>query len=149
LEEEIGFSLFDRLPRGVKLSSAGRVFLDEARRILEQVDEAAARARRVASGHAGTFRVGFVESVSWHGIVPESFRRFRARHPNAELQIKPLSSLEQIKAVRSGHLDAGFLFTIGNTGRELAVGEVAVLKLMLAVPKGHALTRLKKPKLRD
>jgi DNA-binding transcriptional LysR family regulator len=34
LEEEVGFKLFDRLSRGVKLSTAGKLFLEEARRIL-------------------------------------------------------------------------------------------------------------------
>src|SRR5215470_327073 len=77
LEEELGFKLFNRLARGVKLSGAGRLFLDEARRILQQVDEATRRAGRVAAGLAGTLRVGFIESMSWHGVVPDSFRRFR------------------------------------------------------------------------
>src|SRR5207248_11379149 len=37
LEEEIGFKLFDRLSRGVKISAAGKLFLEDARRILQQV----------------------------------------------------------------------------------------------------------------
>src|SRR5216684_1461555 len=77
LERELGFALFDRLPRGVKLSAAGKLFLSDARRILQEVEEAKVRAERVASGKAGTLRVGFVETLSWHGIVPDSFRRFR------------------------------------------------------------------------
>jgi DNA-binding transcriptional LysR family regulator len=149
LEEEIGFKLFDRLSRGVKISAAGRLFLEDARRILQQVDEATRRARRVASGQSGTLRVGFVESISWHGVVPDSFRQFRERQPDAELQLRPLSSLEQVEAVRSSQLDAGFVFTIANTDRELAQLEVAVLNLMLAAPKGHPLTKLKKLRLRD
>src|SRR6476660_5984520 len=72
LEEEVGFKLFERLPRGVKLSAAGKLFLDDARRILQEVDEAKLRAERVASGKAGTLRMGFVESISWHGVVPDS-----------------------------------------------------------------------------
>src|SRR5260221_11459753 len=60
LEEEIGFKLFDRLPRGVKISAAGRCFLEDARRVLQQVNEAATRARRVALGQSGTLRGGFV-----------------------------------------------------------------------------------------
>src|SRR6266446_3374931 len=135
LEEEIGFKLFDRLARGVKISAAGKLFLEDARRILQQVDEATKRARRVASGQSGTLRVGFVESISWHGVVPDSFRQFRERQPDVELQLKPLSSLQQLEAVRSGQLDAGFVFTIANIDRELAQFEVASINLMLAAPK--------------
>ena len=111
LEEEVGFKLFDRLSRGVKLSTAGKLFLEEARRILQQVDEATRGAKRVASGQLGTLRVGFLESMSWHGVVPDSFRQFRERQPEAELKINPPSSLEQIEAVGSEQLDAGFVFT--------------------------------------
>src|ERR1700716_2028403 len=75
LEEEIGFKLFDRQPRGVKISAAGKRFMEDARRILHEVNEAAARAKRVASGQSGSLRVGFVESISWHGVVPDSFRQ--------------------------------------------------------------------------
>jgi DNA-binding transcriptional LysR family regulator len=96
LEEEIGFDLFDRLPRGVKLSAAGKLFLEDARRILQTVDEATARAARVARGQSGTLRVGFAENASWHGIVPDSFRRFRAHEPDAELQLRPAASSEQL-----------------------------------------------------
>ena len=92
LEREIGFKLFDRLSRGVKISAAGKLFLEDARRILQQVDQATQRARRVAFGQSGTLRIGFVESISWHGVVPESFRQFRERRPDVELQLRPLSS---------------------------------------------------------
>jgi DNA-binding transcriptional LysR family regulator len=149
LEEEIGFKLFDRLSRGVKVSAAGKVFLEDARRVLQQVEEATRRAKRVASGQSGTLRVGFVESISWHGVVPDSLRQFRERQPDAELQLKPLSSLEQIAAVRSGQLDAGFVFTIANIDRELAQLEVASINLMLAAPKGYPLAKSKKLRLRD
>src|ERR1700732_2889678 len=119
LEEELGFKLFDRLPRGVKLSAAGRLFLEDARRILHQVSEAAARAARVARGQSGTLRVGFTENASWRGIVPDSFRRFRERQPDAELQLTPAGSLEQLEAIRSGRLDAGFVFNVPKTDPEL------------------------------
>jgi DNA-binding transcriptional LysR family regulator len=108
LEEEVGFKLFDRLPRGVKLSAAGRLFLEDARRILQAVSEATARADHVARGQSGTLRVGFTENASWHGVVPDSFRLFREQQPDAELQLQPAASLEQLDAIRSGRLDAGF-----------------------------------------
>jgi len=57
--------------------------------------------------------------------------------------------MEQTEAVQSGRLDAGFVFTIAHIGRELAQLPVASLNLMLATPKGHPLTKLKKLRLRD
>jgi DNA-binding transcriptional LysR family regulator len=149
LEAELGFKLFDRLPRGVKLSVAGRLFLEDARRILQQVSEAAARAARVARGQSGTLRVGFTENASWRGVVPESLRRFRERQPDAELQLTPATSLEQIEGLRSGRLDAGFVFNMSKTDSELDHIPVALQHVELAVPRGHPLIKLKKLRLRD
>jgi DNA-binding transcriptional LysR family regulator len=149
LEAELGFKLFDRLPRGVKLSAAGRPFLEDARRILQQVSEAAARAARVARGQSGTLCVGFTENASWRGVVPDSFRRFRERQPDAELQLTPATSLEQIEALRSGRMDAGYVFNMPKTDSELDHLQVAMQHVELAVPKGHALARMKNVRLRD
>src|SRR5579859_1924472 len=71
LEEESGFQLFERLPRGVKITDAGKLFLADARRILQEVAGAVARASRIASGRSGTLSIGFVESISWQGVVPD------------------------------------------------------------------------------
>jgi DNA-binding transcriptional LysR family regulator len=149
LEEEVGFKLFERLPRGVKLSAAGKLFLQDARRILQDVNEAAARAGRVARGLSGTLRIGFPENASWRGIVPDSFRRFREQQPDAELQLQPAASLEQIEGIRTGRLDGGFLNFMPKSDSELDQIHVALQQVDLAVPKRHALTRLKKLRLRD
>jgi DNA-binding transcriptional LysR family regulator len=149
LEKELGFMLFERLPRGVKLSAAGKLFLSDARRILQEVQEAKLRAERVATGKAGTLRVGFVEWLSWHGVVPDSFRRFRRRQPDAELDLQPLRSVEQIEAIRSGRLDAGFIFSLAKMEGDFAQMLVAQHKVVLAAPQGHAVTRFKRPRLRD
>ena len=149
LEEELGFKLFERLPRGVKLSAAGQLFLGDARRILQEVDEAAVRAARVARGQSGTLRVGFTEMASWRGVVPQSFRRFREMQPDAELQLQPWPSLVQLEAIRSGRLDAGFVFNMPKADPELEGLPVAMPRIELAVPRGHPLTKLKQVRLRD
>jgi DNA-binding transcriptional LysR family regulator len=148
LEEELAFRLFERLSRGVKLSAAGTLFLEDARRILQEVNEAAVRAGRVALGRSGTLRVGFTENASWRGVVPVSFRRFRELHPDAELQLQPFSSLEQLDAIRAGRLDAGFVFNMPRTDPELDLLPVAVQQIELAAPEGHPLTKLRKLRLR-
>ncbi|HET8919412.1 MAG TPA: LysR substrate-binding domain-containing protein [Xanthobacteraceae bacterium] len=149
LEEEVGFKLFDRLPRGVKLNVAGKLFLEDARRILQAVSEATARAAHVARGQSGTLRVGFPENASWHGVVPDSFRQFREHQPDADLQLHPAASLEQLDSIRSGHLDPGFVNFMPKAGPELDQLAVAVHHVELAVPKRHPLTKLKKLRLRE
>src|SRR6266403_4673084 len=84
LEKEMGFILFDRLPRGVRLNAAGKLFLSDARRILQDVDEARLRAERIAHGQAGTLRIGIATAVSWHGVMVDAFRELRRRQPDAE-----------------------------------------------------------------
>jgi DNA-binding transcriptional LysR family regulator len=149
LEREIGFQLFERLPRGVRLSAAGKAFLDDAHSILRQVGAATNRAGRVARGLAGTLRVGFPESASWHGVVPDSFRRFRQEHPDAELQLSPMSSLDQVQAVRGGSLDAGFVFNMSKADPELDQLLAASEYLVLAAPRRHPLASRRRLRLRD
>jgi DNA-binding transcriptional LysR family regulator len=149
LEAQLGFKLFERLPRGVKLSTAGKLFLEDARRILQEVNEAAERAGRVARGRSGTLRIGFTENASWRGVVPESFRRFRELHPAADLELQPAASLEQLAALRAGRLDAGFVFNMPKGDPDFDQLPIATQQIELAVPKGHPLTKLKKLRLRD
>jgi len=147
LEEEIGFKLFERLPRGVKLNPAGKLFLEDARRILQEISDAAARAARVARGRSGTLRVGFTENASWRGVVPDSFRRFQEQQPDAELQLHPAASLDQIEAIRAGRLDAGFVNFMPDADPELDQLAVGNPHVELAVPKRHPLAKLKKARL--
>ena len=149
LEDEVGFKLFERLPRGVKLSAAGKYFLEDARGILQEVNEAVARAARVASGQSGTLRVGLTGNALWQGVVPESLRRFREAQPDAEFQLNPLGSAQQLEAVRSGRLDAGFVYDMPKSDPELDRLLVAMDRFELAAPAGYPLAKRKQLRLRD
>lgn len=148
LERELGFQLFDRLSRGVRLSAAGKVFLEDCRRILRDVNEAVIRAERAMRGATGTLRIGFTESASWHGVVPDSLREFRRTHPEVELQLSSLISLDQVEAIRSGRLDAGFVYAPPSDA-DIAQVSVASHEVVLAMPRKHPGSRSKTLRLRD
>jgi DNA-binding transcriptional LysR family regulator len=112
------------------------------------VDEAAVRAERAARGLIGTLRVGFTESASWHGVVPDSLREFRRRHSEAELLLSPLISLDQVEAVRSGRLDAGFVY-VPTSDPDMDRVHVASHQVVLATPRRHPVSRLKRLRLRN
>ncbi len=149
LEQELGFLLFERLPRGVRLSAAGQLFLDDARRILQDVNEAKRRAERIALGQAGTLRVGIATAVAWHGLVADTVREFRRRQPGVELVLHHLVSVHQIEAVVSDRLDVGFAAAVTPWHKELEHRQFALDRMVLAVPKGHPLTTRDRIRLRD
>ena len=149
LEREIGFQLFERLRRSVIITEAGRVFLDASRRAIEEIGHATERAKRVANGQSGTLRIGFVESISWQGIIPDSLRDFRLHHPDAELQLRSMRTIEQIPALHAGSLDAGFGLPIADREHGLASLQMGLIGQILAVPNGHPLTKMKQIRLKD
>jgi DNA-binding transcriptional LysR family regulator len=82
-------------------------------------------------------------------VVPESFRRFRELQPDAELQLQPSASVEQIEAIRSGRLDAGFVNFMPKSDADLDQLLVARQRVELAAPKGNPLSKLKSLRLGD
>ena len=149
LEREVGFPLFERLPRGVRLSDAGKVFLGDARRILQDVDDAKRRAERIALGQAGTLRIGIATAISWHGLVVNAFREFRRRQPGVELVLHHMVSVHQVEAVLADRLDLGFAAAVTPWHKDLAHRQFALDRMVLAVPKGHPLTKRERVRLRD
>ncbi|MEM6340149.1 MAG: LysR family transcriptional regulator [Pseudomonadota bacterium] len=133
LEAELGFDLLLRERRRVVLTDAGRAFADRARAILRETEEAADAARRIARGEAGTVRVGFLESASWAGHVPRTLNRFKRRHEEIRLDIRPMSSVDQIDALQAGEIDAAFVYRQDNISEDaLAVHSLRLDDVLLA-----------------
>ena len=142
LETELGVELFERLPRGVRLSEAGKIFLAEAEEVLAHVDRARDLALRLASGHLGTLRVGLSEIIGAHHFISEGLRLFREREPGVELDLRSLGSLQQILAIKEGTLDVGIVYDAHMDEREAKVFEtrrIGTGLTMLAVCEGHRL----------
>src|SRR5437016_14680553 len=78
LEEELGFLLFERSAKSVRLTEAGRVFLTEARAVLQRVEDAVKAARAVAAGGRGELNVGYAPSLTAR-ILPATLRAFQSR----------------------------------------------------------------------
>lgn len=110
LEAELGIDLFERLPRGVRLTAAGRVFLTETRGVQAHLARAVEAARATAAGLHGALRLGFIEAAAWQGLVPDAIRQFRAAFPGVELSLAAMPTGEQLAALRQGQLDAALVY---------------------------------------
>ena len=109
LERTLGLQLFKRHSRGVTLTEAGRLFLGEARRLLDDAEAMRARMKRVAEGQAGVLRVGFTSSAAAHRFVPDALRAFRQAYPGVELQLREANAAELTEALAAGRLHAALL----------------------------------------
>jgi DNA-binding transcriptional LysR family regulator len=140
LEREIGAALFERVPRGVELTPAGRAFLPEARLTLAQAERSQRTAQRAAHGETGRLRVGFVEAATHSGILPDVLSFFRAHLPSVGLSLFELDPLRQVEAFQEGRIDIGILHSPPlDAVRWLRVESIYAEPVILALPKTHAL----------
>ncbi|EMC3958244.1 TPA: LysR family transcriptional regulator [Pseudomonas aeruginosa] len=109
LEEEIGARLFERTNRRVDLTDAGRLFLDESRQVLAQVDKAVLLARRAHLGELGELKIGFTSSAPFTSTIPSSIHAFRKAYPDVHLDLQEMSSRQVLKALLEESLQVGVI----------------------------------------
>jgi DNA-binding transcriptional LysR family regulator len=105
LEEEIGVTLFERSHHKVRLTTAGKAFYENARRILKQADQAVTRARKVELGDAGTIRIEFVSTAAIR-VLPDAVTKLQRQVPSAEVELSELAAGEQIDGLYREQLDS-------------------------------------------
>jgi DNA-binding transcriptional LysR family regulator len=109
LEEELGVRLFERTNRGVRITEAGHLLLEEARRIFAQVDQATRMVQRVGHGEVGQLTLGFVPSASYE-VLPPILRAFTDRFPEVELFLREMRPDRIVQRLHTKQIDAGFLY---------------------------------------
>ena len=147
LEHILDAALFERTSRSVRLTPAGRSFLPEAKRLLKLAESAGLVARRIASGKAGSIKIGFT-AASAHRFLPALITECRIRMPEVELFLKEMVSGDQIEALESGQIDVGLLRP-PVARAELDSFRAVSEPLLAALPKGHGLTRCRTLAIRD
>ena len=125
LEGELGTELLVRLPRGVRLTAAGRTLLPYAERALESLDQGAAAVRDLARGTGGRIEIGAAPAVSTY-VLPRALQRFAAEHPAVALGVRTGHSEELLELVLSEQIHADVL-----AARPLAAGCRGRVRAML------------------
>jgi DNA-binding transcriptional LysR family regulator len=137
LEKELDVSLFDRTTRRVELTDSGRALFPRARQILSAVEEAKAAARGAELGLRGELEIGFVSSATV-SLLPPALRLFRERFGGVELDLRELTSGEQIEALHDGEIRVG-LVRLPLRSPEIHLEPVLGEPFVVALPSGHPL----------
>jgi DNA-binding transcriptional LysR family regulator len=141
LEREIGAQLFRRLSRGVELTEAGVLLLDNARQILALVERTRADVQRLSRGEIGQLRLGFAGATYFQPLVPAIIREYRSRQPDVVLSPEQSNTPALVDGLLEGRIDAAFIRPPIVRADELEV-ELLVKEDMVAVlPHTHPLAQ--------
>lgn len=150
LEADVGAQLLERSKRWVRLTAAGKLFLDDARRVLALSEQAKLTARRAQRGEAGELRIGFTFSTPFTPLFATVINRYRARYPDVLLTLRELATLPQIAMLENRELDLGFV-----RPPETAIPDAVKLTvlrhdpLIAVLPVGSPLAQKEQVEIRD
>ena len=138
LEVELGVDLLHRTKRGVSLTAAGTLFLEEARRLLRHADEAARTARNARVGTIGRLRLGhLVDAVP--AVLPRAISAFAANYPGIEIVPEAMQARRAVEDVRNGRLDIAVV-ALPAPVSGMKVTPLAVERTVAAVSDRHVLS---------
>ncbi|MEF9905223.1 LysR family transcriptional regulator [Streptomyces sp. P9-A2] len=140
LEKELGAELFDRSQRGVRLSAAGAVLLDEAHELIAGEQRLRTLARRAADGGLGTLRAG-VPPDTTTAVLSALLSACAAHAPGLSVDLQEVTTGEQVRLLSSGGLDVGLVHHPVDA-TDLRLGPEVPLDLGVVLPRTSPLARL-------
>ena len=139
LEQQLGLPLLLRHPKGVHLTDGGRLFLAEARRLLQDFEAMRLRMQGLASGRQGQLAVGFTSSAAAHAYTPAVLRASRSQHPGIALTLSEDNAATLIEAVDQARLHCAFLRVPVARPPGLVFETLLSEPALLALPLDHRL----------
>lgn len=146
LETDMGVVLIDRYNRPLNLTEAGSFFYDKISTILTEIDTVTSMTQRL-SAPSNVLNIGFVPSVLY-GLLPEIIATLKQFSPDIDVNLKDISSYQQMDALKSGEIDIGF----GRFAhRDPWIQQILLRheRYVVALPKSHPLAHIRKQRLID
>ena len=139
LEQLVGTVLFNRKKAGLSLTEAGKRFLQHAREVLRQSDEAINAARSTARGEVGSVEFGYLPSAASTGLLQRILVDFQKEKPGIEINIRRTSTMRQFKSILGKELDVGITSDPSQFPGGLTGFPIDRQPLMLAIQRDHPL----------
>jgi DNA-binding transcriptional LysR family regulator len=151
LENEIGVALFHRLPRGVRLTTAGETFLTDARCTLEMAARAVTTARRANQRNDSVLYFGNgVELGVYAPVVADLLAAFRGTYDQMDIRILNHDQTEQLASLRDRQVDVAATFLMTWPATEFESHRLVYSPLTGALlPASHPLAAKTSVRLKD
>lgn len=147
IEAELGFAVFHRSPRSLVPTPAGIEIIRHGQDIMTRWDIVLRRAQRIAQGHEGHLRVGFIENASFH-LLPVATSVLRGRFPDAHVELFEMISPDMPAALARGQIEVAIMRPVAHDF-ELESCEVMAEPYFAALPTNHPLAVERHVSLRE
>ena len=145
LEQELGVRLLNRIKGRVSLTEAGKVFLADSRRVIALSEDSVRAVQHFNRSETKQLKIGYVASLHYH-LLPATLAAFQRAYPEVALNLFDMTCAQQLEALDADKIDLGFIgLRESLAGTNLQAEAVAFYEILVALPKGHPLS--KKPKI--
>jgi LysR family hydrogen peroxide-inducible transcriptional activator len=147
LEEYLGVQLFERQPRKVTLTDAGRRIVERARRITQEAEEIRELARASRDPLTGKLRVGLIPTIAPY-LLPRVAAQLRRKLPGLSLMLYEYRTGPLLEKLRAGELDLAILALPADTAG-LETRSLFAESFVVAIPRRHKLAARRRLKPSD
>lgn len=139
LEDELGVRLIDRDSRPMRLTSSGEFYRERAQEIITRIDRLKHDTIRFGRGGRQILRIGF-EVYALYSHLPPVIKHLRELNPHLDIDLKVMSSADQMLGIRNGEIDVGLS---GELAQDDTIEQVLIRRdtFVVALPVGHPLAR--------
>ncbi len=141
-EESLGLKLFHRTAQGLTLTPAGRVVLQSARDVQQQLDRLCGELHQFTRGVKGTLRL-HAETIAINEDIPLLLPAYLAAHPDIDIEMRERTCEEIVRAVSEGAADIGIV-SCETKGRDVQLIPYRHDRLVAVFSPKHPLAKLKK-----
>jgi DNA-binding transcriptional LysR family regulator len=138
MEQELGAQLFDRFGSKISLTTAGKIFSEHAREILEKKRSAFDEIQELQNVPRGELVIAANEATCVK-VLPQVFSEFKHRFPGVQLQVVRSHAAKTIQSVADNSIDFG-ITQLPINDKKLEVVQVHSDEVRLLAPPGHPLT---------
>ena len=147
LEEALDMQLFDRLPRGVRLTSAGELLLASVHRLQRDFDSAITQVDALKGLRRGRISIGVMQHFS-DQVIPDLITELNAQYPGIVFTVFVGNSDDIVDRIAKGELDIGLCWEPPASAPVRRV-RTAAMPIGLVVRPDHPYAARKSVRLRE